>query len=265
MAKKDGRIVAAENETRVLRALHRFGWLRTRDVAALLWLPWLKLPIGQPSFAPVAASAAGLRMAQYTLRRLTETHQVLRSRGPDGSVLYALAEAGARRLRLMGVPASSGKDIVRGFSSAYFRHRTVANQIAIAGIVQGFRVGTEREVAQGRWFGGASGIAGKKPDVLFIDRGNIIWVEVEKSAKRRADFALLVAWVAKVGNDARRPSGPVLLGGGLRWSRLVFICTPAFEAKLRRALAAAGWRPELLDAFASFVTTLYTFEDISFA
>lgn len=266
MAKKDGRIVAAENETRVLRALHRWGWLRTRDAAALLWgHPWQKHPTGQPSFVPVTASASGLRMAQYTLRRLAEARQVLRGRGPDGSVLYALAEAGARRLRQMGVPAVSGKDIVRSFSSAHFRHRTVANEIAIAAIAQGFRVSTEREVAQDRWFGGASGIAGKKPDVLLNDRGNITWVEVEKSAKRKADFARLVAWVAKVGNDARQPWGSVLLGDGRCWGRLVFICTPAFEAKLRRALAAAGWRPELLDAFVSFVTTLYTFEDISFA
>ncbi|HDR9280229.1 TPA: hypothetical protein QDB45_001752 [Burkholderia vietnamiensis] len=266
MAKKDGRIVAAENETRVLRALHRFGWLRTRDLAALLWCtPWQRHPIAPPSFVPVVASDSGLRMAQYTLRRLADTRQVLHGRGPDGSVLYALAEAGTRRLRQIGVPAVSGKDIVRGFSSAHFRHRTVANEIAIAAITQGFRVGTEREIAQDRWFGGASGIAGKKPDVLLNDRGNITWVEVEKSAKRKADFERLVVWVAKVGNDARRPSGSALLGDGLRWNRLVFICTPAFEAKLRRALAAAGWLPELLDAFVSFATALYTFEDISFA
>lgn len=265
MAKKDGRIVATKNETRVLRALHRFGWLRTRDVAALIWAPWQKHPTGQPSFAPVAASSSGLRMAQYTLRRLADARQVLRGRGPDGSVLYALAEAGARRLRQIGVPAVSGKDIVRGFSSAYFRHRAVANEIAISAIAQGFRVGTEREVAQDRWFGGASGIAGKKPDVLLSDRGNVTWVEVEKSVKRKADFIRLVAWVAKVGNDARRSSGSGLLGDGLRWHRLVFVCTPAFEVRLRRALAVAGWRPELLNAFVTFVTTLYTFEDISFA
>jgi len=264
MTKKDGRIVAAENETRVLRALHRFGWLRTRDVAALLWLPWQKHPSGQPSFSPLVASASGLRMAQYTLRRLAVARHVLPGRGPDGSVLYALAEAGARRLRQVGVPAVSGKDIVRGFSSAHFRHRTVANEIAIAAIAQGFRVSTEREIAQDRWIGGATGIAGKKPDVLLLDRGNLTWVEVEKSAKRKADFARLVAWVATVGNDIRWPSGSSLLRDGLCWRRVVFICTPAFEQRLRRALLAAGWRTELLDAFILFVTTLYSFEDISF-
>ncbi|WP_175976582.1 hypothetical protein [Burkholderia sp. BCC1047] len=265
MAKKDGRIVAAENETRVLRALHRFGWLRTRDVAALLWTPWQRHPAAQLDVGPVVASASGLRMAQYTLRRLADGRQALRGRGPDGSVLYALAEASARRLRQMAVPAVSGKDIVRSVSPAYFRHRTVANEIAIAAIAQGFRVSTEREIAQDRWVGGAAGIAGKKPDVLMNDRGRITWVEVEKSVKRKADFDRLVVWVAKVGNDTRQPSGSVLLGDGLRWDRLVFVCTPAFEGRLRRALAVAGWRPELLDAFVSFVTVLYSFEDISFA
>lgn len=266
MTKKNGLIVATENEARILRALHRFGWLRTRDLAALLWCtPWQKRPIAAPNFEHVVASASGLRMAQYTLRRMTNMRQVLRGRGPDGSVLYALSEAGARRLRQIGVPAVSGKDIVRSFSSAHFRHRAVANEVAIAGITQGFRVATEREIAQDRWFGGASGIAGKKPDVLLHDRGNITWVEVEKSAKWKADFERLVVWVAKVGNDARQPSCSTLLGDGFRWNRLVFICTPAFEAKLRRALATAGWRPELLDTFVSFITTLYTFEDIPFA
>lgn len=265
MAKKDGRIVARENETRVLRALHRFGWLRTRDVAALIWQPWQKRPTGPLSFASVAASAAGLRMAQYTLRRLADARHVLRGRGADGSVLYALAEAGARRLQQTGVPALSGKDIVRGFSSAHFRHRTVANEIAIGAIIGGFRVSTEREIARDRWLGGANGIAGKKPDVLLNDRSRIIWVEVEKSRKRQADFSRLVTWVATVGNDVSRSSGSALLGGGLRWDKVVFVCTPAFQAKLCRALVVAGWRQDLIDSFVSFVTTLYTFEDISFA
>lgn len=226
MVKKDGRLVASENEIRVLRSLHRFGWLRTRDVAVLLWSPWQKHPGGQADFVPVKASSSGLRMAQYTLRRMAQERLVLRGRGPDGSTLYAMAEAGARRLRLMGVPATSGKDIVRGFSSAYFQHRTVANEVAIAAIIQGFRVNTEREIAQDRWMGGASGIAGKKPDVLLNDRGSLTWVEVERSAKRKAEFERLVIWVANVGNDIRRSTGSTLLADGLRWNRVVLFVPP---------------------------------------
>ena len=75
---KDGRAVARENEVRVLRALNRFGWLRTRDLAALVWQEWARSPAGEPSLKPATATAAGLRMAQRTLRRLREKRLVLK-------------------------------------------------------------------------------------------------------------------------------------------------------------------------------------------
>lgn len=58
MVKKNGRIIAAENEMRVLRALHRFGWLRIRDLAALVWKHWQRRPLGAPSLVSDAASCA---------------------------------------------------------------------------------------------------------------------------------------------------------------------------------------------------------------
>jgi hypothetical protein len=264
MQTKDGRASARENEVRVLRALHRFGWLRTRDLAALVWQHWLKRPVGEPDLRPPRASASGLRMAQRTLRRLAAARQVLRAQAPDGSVIYALAEAGARRLQQFGVPAASGKDLIRSFSAAQFRHRSVANEIAIGGIIAGFRVSTEREIAQDRWLGGAGGISGKKPDVLLNDGGQIWWVEVEKSRKNAKDYARLLNWLARVGSDALRPSGPALLGDGLRWAKAVFVCTPAFRAKLCRDLAAAGWKRSSIDSFVMFEPSLYSLEDIRF-
>jgi len=157
MGKKDGRLTARNNETGVLRTLHGFGWLRVKDLAVLVWLNWWQSPVGDPSLCPAKATALGLRMAQYTLRRLVQARQVfVRGHGPDGSVLYALAEAGARCLQAIGVPASTGKDLVRQFSAARSQHRAAANEIAIGGIVEGFRVATEREIAQGplaRWRG----------------------------------------------------------------------------------------------------------------
>lgn len=56
---------------------------------------------------------------------------------------------GARRLKEAGVAAVSSKDLVRSFSGAYYRHRCIANEVAVSGIVQGFRAATEREIAQG--------------------------------------------------------------------------------------------------------------------
>ncbi|CBJ36691.1 protein of unknown function [Ralstonia solanacearum CMR15] len=263
MTSRDGRIIAMENEVRVLRALHRFGWLRTRDLAVAVWQQWQSRPVGEPDLQPLVAAASGLRMAQRTLRRLAAARQVLRGQAPDGSVIYALSEAGARRLQQAGVPAASGKDLIRSFSTAQFRHRSIANEIAIGGIIEGFRVSTEREIAQDRWLGGVDGIAGKKPDVLLRADKRIFWVEVERSRRNARDYKKLLAWLRLVADDAAGESK--LLGNGLVWAAVVFVCTPAFMARLRRDLLAAGCKRSALDTLVRFETKLYRFEDIAFS
>lgn len=265
MNHKDGRTIARENEIRVLRALHRFGWLRTRDVAALVWQRWARNPAGEPDLKPSLPTAAGLRMTQRTLRRLREKRQVLSSRAPDGSLIYALAEAGARLLQHIGVTAVTGKDLMRSFSSAHYRHRCIANEVAVGAIVAGYRVSTEREIAQGLWLGGEQGIAGKKPDALIRAGDTAWWVEVERSRKNAKDYAGLLKWLDAVGRDAFRQSGPTLLSEGVRWGKVAFICTPAFQAKLTRDLTAAGWKKIHIDPLISFNTSLYSFEDITFS
>lgn len=264
MRMKDGRQIARENETRCLRALHRFGWLRTRDLAALCWRRWETRPSGPPGVGPTQPTASAVRMAQRTLCRLHDARLVIRAQGPDGSVIYALSEGGARVLKDAGVTAISGKDLVRGYSSAYYRHRCIANQIAIAGIVQGFRASTEREIAQGLWLGGELGIAGKRPDVLLRSGSQVWWVEVERSRKNAKDYKALLAWLGKVLHDNTLRDGSRLLGAGQVWGRVIFICTPAFEAKLRKDLEAVGWTRRQIDALSSFESELYHFEDTLF-
>jgi len=265
MTKKDVRQIAQENEIRVLRALHRFGWLRTRDLAALVWQRWARSPAGEPSLRPLLPTGAGLRMAQRTLRRLRETRQVLCSRAPDGALIYALAEAGARVLQQVGVAAATGKDLMRSFSTAHYRHRCIANEIAVGAIVNGFRTATEREIAQGRWIGGEEGVAGKRPDVLVRGDSRVWWVEVERSRKNAKDYAQLLCWLDVVVRDAFCPSGPTLLGERLRWSRVIFVCSAAFRAKLCRDLVMTGWTNGHIDALLLFETSLYKFKDIVFS
>ena len=262
--RKDGRQVARENEARVLRALHRFGWLRTRDLAALCWRRWAFRPSGTPGVGPTLPTTSAVRMAQRTMRRLRDARQVITARGPDGSCLYALSEGGARALEDAGVTAISGKDLVRNYSSAYYRHRCIANEIAISGMVQGFRASTEREIAQGLWLGGEAGIAGKRPDVLLRSGDRVHWVEVERSRKNAEDYKALLVWLGKVLQDSTRRDGARLLGPGQVWGRLIFICTPAFEVKLRKDLAGAGWTAKQVDALSSFESALYSFEDTLF-
>jgi len=265
MTTQDGRAIARENEIRALRALHRFGWLRTRDVAALVWQCWARHPSGEPNLKPSAPTAAGLRMAQRTLKRLRDKRQVLNSRAPDGSLIYVLAEAGARLLQHIGVTAVTGKDLMRTFSSAHYRHRCVANEIAVGAIIEGFRIATEREIAQGLWLGGTDGIAGKKPDVLIRAGDTAWWIEVERSRKNAKDYAGLLKWLGTVAQDTFRAAGPMLLGEKVRWGKVIFICTPSFQAKLTRDLTAAGWKKIHIDTLISFNTSLYSFEDITFS
>lgn len=261
---RDGRRLARENEVRVLRALHRFGWLRTRDLAALCWLRWATRPSGPPGLAPLQPTGSALRMAQRTLHRLRDARMVITAHAPDGSLIHALSEGGTRRLQETGITAISGKDLVRGFSSAYFRHRCIANEVALSGLVQGFRVSTEREIAQGHWLGGEVGIAGKRPDVLLRSGSQVTWVEVEKSRKNAKDYKALMVWLTKVVRDKMQRDGAQLLGFGQVWSRVVFICTPAFEAKLCRDLRASGWSDGHIALLLTFESALYGFEDTLF-
>jgi hypothetical protein len=261
---RDGREIARENEVKVLRALHRCGWLSSRQIGALAWQPWSKSPSATPDLTPPVATASGWRMAQRTLRRLFDRKQVLRSRAPNGSLIYALSEAGARRLQQLGVPASSGKDLIRSFSAAQFLHRSIANSVFIGGLIAGFKCSSENEIARDRWIGTANGIAGKKADVVLQGNGQIWWIEIERSRKSARDYAKLLSWLNTVANDAFQQSGSVLLGKGLRWAKVVFICTAAFEAKLCRDLMAAGWKKSAIDALICFETELYHFVDILF-
>lgn len=266
MAKRDGRAVARENDLRALRALHRFGWLRTRDLAALLWQRWAAKPhAGGPSLQPPPFTPSGLRMAQKTLRRLRQGRLVLQARGPDGSLIFSLAEGGARLLQALGVKAVTGKDLMRSFSTSHFRHRCIANEVAISAIVEGFRVATEREISQGLWLGGERGIAGKRPDV-FIRGASVWWIEVERSRKNAKDYSELQKFLTAAARDALRPtgSGSVLLQDKMRWARVMFICRPAFEIKLRRDLQGKGWTATTIETFVSFQTSLYDFKDINF-
>jgi hypothetical protein len=261
-ARPDGRAVAREHETRVLRALHRFGWLRTRDVAALIFTRWASRPVAHPSLAPVVGTASALRMAQRTLRRMKDARLVLAAMGPDGSTVYALAEGGTRVLQSIGIVAGSGKDAVRGISPGHFRHRCISNEVAIAGIVQGLRVSTEREISRGLWVGGDAGVAGKRPDVLCRSGDAWTWVEVQRSRYNVRDYAQLFAWLRALNVAA---SGGAFQFGSGTLRHVVFICNGAMEAKLRRDLAEKGMSSLLDSGLLVFERSLYAFETIRFA
>lgn len=190
--KPDGRVSARQNELRLLKSLHKYGWLRTRDLAAIHWMP--RQPRAK-HYQPVsiAVSETAQRMAQRTLARLRNQRLVIWMQAPDGSLIYGVSEAGARKLVDLGIPAKSGKNQVRRVSLSHYHHRRIANEVAIVAGLQGYRVSSETEIACGTWLGGNTGVKGKKPDFLVREGQSVYWGEVERSRRRQSDYRKLVA------------------------------------------------------------------------
>ncbi len=258
--KKDGREIARTYEQRVLKALHKFGWLRTRDLAALIWMRGGKpKPTGFVP-EPIVVEPSAWRMAQRTLARLRKSSKVLWIQAPDGSIIYGLAEAGARQLVGLGIPASSGKDLVRRISLSHFHHRRLANEIAILASLQGYRVASEREIATGQWLGGKDGIAGKVPDVIVRQGQAIWWIEVERSRRNQRDEAAIRAFLMNIWAGVGQVADKLALPAGHKLKQVLFICENAFIDRLHADLRAAGWSDETWNQRIAACRLLYVTE-----
>ena len=266
MHTKDGRTLARANEHKILRALHRFGWLRTRDIAVLAWTKWGSLRRGQePVIAPVEPDQSALRSAQRTLARMRRRSLILTAEAPNGSAIHALGEGGARALQQQGIGATSGKDGIRRYSAAHFTHRCISNQIAVAGILQGYRVATEREISQHRWPLGDIVDLGKNPDVFFRGLENkIYFIEVERSRKNQGDYTNLLDWLVQTWANHPRPGAAASIAKELQLVKVIFVCRPAFETRLKADMLTRGWTTEQLATRLAFDTLLYKLQDIAF-
>jgi hypothetical protein len=176
----DGRVIALKNELDALAYIDRFGWLRSRDLASLIWH-------GSKNMESAMA------MAQRTLKRIKEAGEILHRIAPDGATVYALTEAGARRLgEERGIAARSGKDLIRELGN--YAHRCHANTFAIHRIVAGQQVWTEREIQANR--APLKVVTHKVPDGLVDITGPLhatditvlAWVEIESGFKKKSDF-----------------------------------------------------------------------------
>lgn len=257
MAKQNGREIALGNDVRVLKALFKWGWLRTRDLAALHWMPHIKRHGQGFEPAPIEVSSTAQRMAQRTLRRLRQQHKVVWIEAPDGSIIYGLSEGGARQLVNLGIPAKSGKDQIRRVSLSQFHHRRLANEIAISALLQGYRANTEFEIAAGQWLGGMDGVAGKKPDVVARTGKDVWFVEVERSARNKAGYASLLEALLAMWPPGMGAGRPAELPDGHRLHQVVFIANAAFVARVNDDLQAAGWTPEMVSQRIKGVPLLY--------
>jgi hypothetical protein len=185
------RLTAENNELGILFYLHRFGWLKTRQIAALVW--------------PKSADGGGYSMAQRTLRRLKLAHKVIPKLAPDGATIYALGRGGAKQLHdHEGLEyAKTTRDCMRSLPA--YDHRALANDIAIGWIAQGKNAWTEHEIQTGR--APVKVLRGKIPDVLLdwseqtiTADGEMVlaWVEVENSWKSNRDMDKLLGFFCAV-------------------------------------------------------------------
>lgn len=261
MTTRNGREVARHNDLRVLKALHKLGWLRTRDLAALVWMscPRPKTSGFQPVRLVVSATAR--RMAQRALRRLRQTNKVLWIKAPDGSMIYGLSEAGARQLVGLGIPAKSGNDQIRRVSLSYFHHRRIANEISISALLQGYRVNGEREISAGEWLGGKNGIEGKLPDVLVRDGKNLWWIEVERSRRNERDYSKLISWLKAMWPEGRNADEPAALPDGHLLRQVVFVSNAAFVKRVQEDLTKAGWNEIMIAQRVFSIYSLYVSEE----
>lgn len=263
--KESGIQKALDNEIKVLKALHKFGWLRTKDLACLVWQTAdRKNSNKEPEFCQPAHSPSALRMAQITLKRLRDKKYILGATAPDSSKIYALSQRGANHLNAVGIDTVSGKDLLRLFSFEQYRHRVISNEIAISGILQGFKVFTEREIAKNKWHFDKAGYLGKKPDCFIQNKEYAWWVEVERSRKNQKDYAFLLDWLNQVFQSCKRPHEKPAITEQVSIQKVVFICTPVFEKRLISDLEKMGWSEEQIFLRLIFIRSLYSFRQLSF-
>lgn len=229
-------------QLRVLKALHKYGALRARDLAALLWMKGRGRPSGEPVFEPMVVEPAALRACQRVLARLRRgpRPRIGCRLAPDGSNVYGVLEEGARLLRAEGIPAKSAKGPLRKISLSHWHHRRVAAELAIIGARQGFKVTTEHEILNRRFWAGEHGLAGKLPDAIFREGKNTFALEHERSRRSKNSQAELVRWLVKIFVGCSEHTPPRLPGDHLL-RKVIFFCRAEFAARLMSDLKAAGW------------------------
>lgn len=169
----DKRIAGEQNTLAILTFIHRFGWLTSRMLAALVW--------------PTAKQAPA--MARRAVRALAEQKLLLKRALPEGGDCYTLSAAGARWLNEReGVTAKSGTSLQLGNPV----HRACSNWYLISRLLAGDAIWTEYEIQTGR--APVANVSGKVPDGLIDTPFGLIWVEVENAWKSRAERSKVVGF-----------------------------------------------------------------------
>ncbi len=203
---EDRRLTGERNTFDVLMWLHRFGWLTSRMIAALVW------PTASQSWP----------MARRTLKKLLADKLVLVRALPQGGDLYLLSVKGARLLRdSTGVDASTGQGLATGNST----HRACGNWYLITQVQAGLGIWTEHEIASGR--APVQALNGKVFDGLVVHEGGLVSaLEVENTFKNRARREAVTGIATRhLGRDEMTRIGTDAQGVELYLARLAVVAT----------------------------------------
>lgn len=195
---QDKRLTGVRHTQSLLLWLHRFGWLTSRMVAALIF----------------TQASQSLPLARRLLKKCLADKLVLVRPLPLGGDVYLLSAKGARLLQeSTGVTATSGQ----GLTLNNAIHRACGNWYLISQVQSGLDIFTEHEIASGR--APFQTLNGKQFDGLVLyppeDNGTrmVTALEVENTWKNRnrrqaavdtATRHLGHGKMTRVGTDAQR-------------------------------------------------------------
>jgi hypothetical protein len=205
-APEDKRLTGERNVSDVLMWLHRFGWLSSRMIAALVW----------------PAASQSWPMARRTLKKMLADKLVLARALPQGGDVYLLSVKGARLLQdAAGVQAKGGQSLATGNAV----HRACGNWYLIGQVQAGLRIWTEHEIASG--LAPIHTVNGKLFDGLVVhDDGLITACEIENAWKNRSRRQAVVEVATRhLGRDKMTPIGRDSMGRALYLARLSIVCT----------------------------------------
>lgn len=203
---EDKRLTGERNVFAVLSWLHRFGWLTSRMLAALVW------PTASQSWP----------MARRTLKKMLADKLVLARALPQGADVYLLSVKGARLLQdATGLPAKGGQSLPTGNAL----HRACGNWHLIAQLQAGLGIYTEHEIACGR--APVHAVNGKVFDGLVVHDGGLITAcEVENAWKNRSRRQAVVDVATRhLGRDTMTRLGTDATGQDLYLARLAVVST----------------------------------------
>jgi hypothetical protein len=202
-------------DTVALYWVSRFGWLRARELGALMW-PNTASVTGE-ALSGDAKEQTQRWMANRVVRRLREQNFVLSRQLPkSGGTAIVLSAAGARYLQRLSMPARPGDKWGRSSSGTWtapvsWEHELIVTLTLLNAMSAGAEIKTEVEIraenpGKRKYPDGLAFMPGKYQDGTPVEV--VQWIEVESSDKSGAKMLRLARYLA----DVSRRQAPVLSG-----------------------------------------------------